>query len=471
MTCPATYVVTQADVDAGTFSNTATADSAETGPDSDSETVPITQNPGLTLDKSITSGDPYDSVGDVIQYSYLVENTGSVTLDGPFVVYDDQSTDESCPSVASLAPGDWITCTASHTVVQGDLDAGALTNTAYARAQFGGSPVTSNTDQATATAAVVVVIDPAVTKGVDPITAQVGDTVTFTLQVFNNGEADAANVVVTDVIPAFLDILGVDAPGATTVSTVGNTLTITYLTVTPTDLFTVTITTEVNELGAPPGGTNEVTLISSTADSNPANNLDSVSIAIVTVPELGAPATGFAPDRQTSIPVQPASEAYRDYGSLSLEIPTIDLETEIVGIPLDDEGWDVTWLWDQAGYLAGTAFPTWDGNSVLTGHVVLPSGLEGPFARLRELGYGDRVIVHGWGMRYIYEVREVDIVRPNDASIFRHEERSWLTLLTCQGYDERSETYRWRRVVRAVLMRVAADDASVPGTGSRPWAE
>ena len=43
MTCPATYVVTQADLDAGSFSNTATADSTETPPDTDSETVTFTQ--------------------------------------------------------------------------------------------------------------------------------------------------------------------------------------------------------------------------------------------------------------------------------------------------------------------------------------------------------------------------------------------------------------------------------------------
>ncbi len=41
MTCPASYVATQADVDAGSFTNVATGDSNETGPDTGSETVTI----------------------------------------------------------------------------------------------------------------------------------------------------------------------------------------------------------------------------------------------------------------------------------------------------------------------------------------------------------------------------------------------------------------------------------------------
>ena len=57
-----------------------------------------------------------------------------------------------------------------------------------------------------------------------------------------------------------------------------------------------------------------------------------------------------------------------------LEIPKLGVYTEIVGIPYTESGWDVTWLWKQAGYLQGTAFPTWKGNTVLTSHVQYPLG-------------------------------------------------------------------------------------------------
>jgi hypothetical protein len=60
-------------------------------------------------------------------------------------------------------------------------------------------------------------------------------------------------------------------------------------------------------------------------------------------------------------------------------------------------------------------------------------------------------------------VRERETVSPRDPTIFRHEERSWVSLLTCQGYDERSGTYRYRYLVRAVLVRVEADGGSSAG--------
>ena len=144
--------------------------------------------------------------------------------------------------------------------------------------------------------------------------------------------------------------------------------------------------------------------------------------------------------------------------------PALGLGTDIVGVPQSGGGWDVSWLGDQAGYLDGTAFPTWAGNSVITAHVALASGEEGPFADLKSLRFGDRVIVNAWGLRHIYEIRQVDLVSPSDRQIFRHEERSWLTLVTCHGYDEREASYRWRVAARAVLVSIDADETQVgPG--------
>ena len=373
------------------------------------------------------------------------------------------STTNSCGGSLTAAPGGssislsgaTIPVDSSCTVIVdvSGTTVGAKANTSGTVSSTNGG--TGNTASDTLTVTQAAVVDPAVTKSVDPAAAQVGDTVTFTLVVTNNGDANADGVVVRDVIPAFLDISTITISATEpSVSTVGNTITINISTVSPTDVYTVTITTVVNNLGAPPGGTNAVNLTTTSTDVDLMNNVDSVAVTIVAVPRLGAPATGFAPNRRTPLPAQAENEAYRDYGELWLEIPSLGVETEIVGVPLDADGWDVTWLWDQAGYLNGTAFPTWSGNSVITGHVTLPSGLPGPFARLRSLRYGDRIVVHGWGTRYIYEVREVEIVRPDAPSVFQHEERSWITLLTCTGYDERSETYRWRLAVRAVLVEV-----------------
>jgi LPXTG-site transpeptidase (sortase) family protein len=172
---------------------------------------------------------------------------------------------------------------------------------------------------------------------------------------------------------------------------------------------------------------------------------------------LGAvqlPAAGFAPGVQTQLPVQPESLAYQDSGALQLEIPALGVQMPITGVPQSGAGWDVRWLGDQAGYLEGTAFPTWEGNTGIAGHTVLADGGPGPFARLYTLGWGDPVIIHAWGKRYIYEVRETSLVKPEALAVLKHEELDWVTLITCQDFDPSSGAYRWRRVVRAVLVSV-----------------
>ncbi len=144
ITCTATYTITQADLDAGTVTNTATASADGVTSAPDSATVTAAQGPALTLAK--TADTPtYAAVGDVIDYEYVVTNSGNVVLNGPFVIDDDRATDESCPVTASLAPGDDITCTASYTITQADLDAGSVTNVASAT----NGTVTSNEDSVT----------------------------------------------------------------------------------------------------------------------------------------------------------------------------------------------------------------------------------------------------------------------------------------------------------------------------------
>ncbi|MBN2387249.1 MAG: Ig-like domain repeat protein [Anaerolineales bacterium] len=171
-----------------------------------------------------------------------------------------------------------------------------------------------------------------------------------------------------------------------------------------------------------------------------------------------APATGFAPGQVTLLPGQPASLAYADLGGLWIEIPSLGLRSAIVGVPVGERTWDVAWLYNQVGWLEGTAYPTWEGNSVLTAHAYTADGLPGPFVSLRSLFYDDRIIVHLGGMRYTYALRTNALVSASNTSyLTRHEEYSWLTLVTCQQYDERTGTYRYRRVVRAVLIGVTPD--------------
>ena len=165
------------------------------------------------------------------------------------------------------------------------------------------------------------------------------------------------------------------------------------------------------------------------------------------------PDTGFAPNRVTDLSNVPG-ETYLQTGDISIEIPSLSINIPVVGVPLRNGEWNVSWLGRQAGWLEGSAFPSWKGNSVITSHVYLSNGLPGPFVNLSRLKYGERVIIHAYGQTYTFEVRSNQIVEPNDTSAFKHEERPWLTLVTCKEYDDKTDSYRKRVVVRAVLVSV-----------------
>jgi LPXTG-site transpeptidase (sortase) family protein len=170
--------------------------------------------------------------------------------------------------------------------------------------------------------------------------------------------------------------------------------------------------------------------------------------------QVQLPETGFAPGRITALSPQPAAKNYADLGDLWLEIPTLGVQAPIAGVPQGGSGWDTRWLGDQAGYLEGTAFPTWEGNTGIAGHSYLPDGNPGPFVNLHQLAWGEKILIHAWGQRYVYEIREISQVAPEDMSVLKHEIYDWVTLITCRDYDKASEQYSRRTVVRAVLIRM-----------------
>jgi len=169
------------------------------------------------------------------------------------------------------------------------------------------------------------------------------------------------------------------------------------------------------------------------------------------------PDTGFPQNKITTLPIQPADKAYAST-DLWIEIPKLGVKTSIVGVPQTKAGWDVTWLDQNAGWLNGSAFPTWKGNSVITAHVWDALNKPGLFAGLKELKYGDQIKIHAFGQIFTYELRESTIISPtNINAMLKHEEKSWLTLITCEDYKELTQKYPYRRMVRAVLVSVTAE--------------
>ncbi|MFZ2514881.1 MAG: hypothetical protein WAW82_04370, partial [Candidatus Lutibacillus vidarii] len=148
-TCAATYLVTQADVDHGRVDNTATASGMAPCPEGAAAltTCPVTSEPSsaevtasataaISLDKQATApqdrnNDGYADTGDVIEYTFIVTNTGTTTLTD--VRVDDPMLGAvTCP-VTTLAPGESTTCgPVAYTVTAADTAAGTLVNHATA---------------------------------------------------------------------------------------------------------------------------------------------------------------------------------------------------------------------------------------------------------------------------------------------------------------------------------------------------
>ena len=133
----------------------------------------------------------YDHVGQVISYSYLVTNTGNVTLPGQFTVSDNKLT-VTCPATATLAPGASITCTASHTVVQADLDAGAIVNVASASNGVVTSPSDTVRVEAVQKPSLVVVKSSPTTGLSQP------QTVSYAYLVTNTGNVTVTGIALSD---------------------------------------------------------------------------------------------------------------------------------------------------------------------------------------------------------------------------------------------------------------------------------
>ncbi len=191
---------------------------------------------------SITAGNT-----STLQFTITNSNTGTALTGVAFtdtlpagVTVPSAATSE-CGGTLTVAAPDSITLSGGTVAASGNCifsvtvtgaTTGTKVNTSGALSSTNGG--TGNTATDTLTVGAATVSDPAVTKAVSPSAAQVGDTVTFTLVITNGGTGNADDVVVTDVIPAFLDISTVIvSPPGPGIAISGNTITLTFGTVAP----------------------------------------------------------------------------------------------------------------------------------------------------------------------------------------------------------------------------------------------
>lgn len=144
--CDMSYLLTQEDVDAGTFSNTASASATSPAgnlivPAEDSTAlVEGTAAASLSFQKAVSEISAEDfKAGEKLFYTFTVENTGDLTITN---VKIDESGFEgdgklgaiTCESgsLKSIVPGDTVVCGAEYVLTQADVDRGFVKNSASA---------------------------------------------------------------------------------------------------------------------------------------------------------------------------------------------------------------------------------------------------------------------------------------------------------------------------------------------------
>ena len=223
MTATATYTVVAADLP-GPLVNTVTV--SGTDPDgnpftaSTSATVELSYTASLQLTK--VAQPTTAAVSDSIDYTFTITNDGPVTV-SDIVLSDDQLGNIDLGGQTSLVAGGTITATATYTVVEADLP-GPIVNTAT----VSGTDPDSNTVTADATATVDLnyLATLRLEKVAQPTSATVGDNITYSYTITNNGPVVLSNLALMDDNLGTIDLRGQTSlnPGASIIVTANYTV-------------------------------------------------------------------------------------------------------------------------------------------------------------------------------------------------------------------------------------------------------
>jgi LPXTG-site transpeptidase (sortase) family protein len=79
----------------------------------------------------------------------------------------------------------------------------------------------------------------------------------------------------------------------------------------------------------------------------------------------------------------------------------------------------------------------------------------GPFSDIKGMKVGQFIYIHSEGQTFVYQVQQNRKITPtNISAVFKHEDYDWVTLVTCEDYNQKTKSYKYRRMVRAVLVSV-----------------
>ena len=160
--------------------------------------------PAVVIEKSTNGEDadlptgPAIAVGDTVQWTYEVTNTGNVSIVDFTVTDSDPDVSVVCPQIGLLLPGDSVTCQAN-----GTARSGQYTNTATVEAVDFFEDELSDTDPSHYFGDQPALVIEKSTNGIDadqapgPVITE-GDLVTWTYVVTNTGNVDLVDLIVTD---------------------------------------------------------------------------------------------------------------------------------------------------------------------------------------------------------------------------------------------------------------------------------
>ena len=212
-----THTVTEANIVAGSLTNTTTATTTYEGlpvSATGTSTATAVKKPALSVTTDALTS-TYDSVGDVLNYLTTVTNTGNVTLTDVKVVNPLTGLTET---IKSLAPGEKVVFSSSYTATQADLDAGQIDHVSQASTSYEGKPVNSNLEVKTVKATQ----NPGITltkEANKPSYQEVGELLTYAIKVTNTGNVTLTNVEVVNPLTGLVELIPILLPGQTIVFT------------------------------------------------------------------------------------------------------------------------------------------------------------------------------------------------------------------------------------------------------------
>ncbi len=190
-------------------------------------------------------------------------------------------------------------------------------------------------------------------------------------------------------------------------------------------------------------------VITVTSNANPSVTAQ-ISVTVTQNIRPPLPHTGFSGVRPQAISEMPKNISYKPL-SMTLEIPTLSVTSDIVKVPLSDGEYAVTWLGDAVGLLEGSAMPG-KGTAFLAAHNHLNNTEAGPFAMLSFMEEGERIFVRDAHdqMQSFVVYANVKIAETDPEAVDRIAEafENALIMITCE--DERVDGgYASRRIVAA----------------------